>query len=333
MKTCVLLLLWQGMLLAAYAAIPSGYYASIDGQQAAALKSALCLLLQDHVVLGYDSLWFAFSATDTRPDGTAWDMYSNTIQRGFWGMNREHAFPKSWWGGAINPAYSDLHHLFPADEAANLAKSNYPLGIVGIPVFNNGVSKVGYDSYQDNSSENLVFEPDDAYKGDFARAYFYVVTCYQELKWKHTFMVESNAYPTLKPEAVRLLMDWHRKDPVSDKERNRNEAVYKRQRNRNPFVDYPELASYLWGDSTTFVFRLAGREGVPLVNPLLQVYVNQGALFILATQPGLSVDVFLTNGFKRLSLTTTEGSQRLDNLSAGVYVVRCLGCSWKVVMK
>jgi len=327
MRKYVLFFLWQNLLFAAYAAIPPGYYSPIDGKQAAALKFALCQLLQDHLVLEYDNLWFAFAVTDTRPDGTAWDMYSDTRRMGFWGMNREHAFPKSWWGGVVNAAYSDLHHIFPADEAANLAKSNYPLGIVGIPVFNNGVSKVGYDSFQESSTENVVFEPADAYKGDFARAYFYVVTCYQELEWKHTFMVETSAYPTLKPEAIRLLMDWHLKDPVSDKERNRNDAVFECQRNRNPFVDY------LWGDSTAYAFNLKGREGQSATKQLLQVYATKGTLSVIALKPGLLIDFYNSLGMKRLSVISTVVWQQIENLSAGIYLVTCLGKTQKVRVK
>lgn len=332
MKTCLLVLWWLSLVLASFAAVPPGYYSPIEGQQAAGLKVTLCHLLQHHSVLKYDSLWSYFTLTDTHSDGTVWDMYSDRRQQGFRGMNREHAFPKSWWGGAINAAYSDLHHLYPADEAANLAKSNYPLGIVGITVFDNGVSKVGYDCYSDSSTTYLVFEPADAYKGDFARAYFYMATCYQDVSWKHTFMVESNPYPTLKQAAIRLLMDWHQKDPVSDKERIRNEVVFDLQHNRNPFIDYPELASYLWGDSTTYTFSLTGREGEPTAHSLLQVYARQGALYVWAAKQGLRVDVFNPTGIRVLSLLTTEGQQGSCTLLPGVYVVTCLGRSWKVVM-
>ncbi len=316
----------------ATAAIPPGYYSPIEGQQSAGLKAALSRLLQDHLVLEYDSLWFLFSRTDTRPDGTVWDMYSDRKQTSFQGMNREHAFPKSWWGGTINAAYSDLHHLFPADWEANRAKSNYPLGTVGIPVFNNGVSKVGYGRYQEEASENLVFEPSDTYKGDFARAYFYVVTCYQDLTWRHTFMVETNPYPTLKQEAIRLLTEWHRKDPVSPKERQRNEAVYEYQHNRNPFIDYPELVSYLWGDSTSYAFSLLGREGLQSGN-LLQVYTHQGLLYVLSTKPGLWVEVFNPMGISLLKATTTGTNQSLGAFSPGVYVVRYPGCVLKVAVQ
>ena len=87
----------------------------------------------------------------------------------------------------------------------------------------------------------------------------YMFTCYQDLTWEYTWMnYEKSTYPTLKPWAVKLLLKWHRQDPVSEKEVNRNNAVYAIQGNRNPFVDYPQLADYVWGDSISFVFHING---------------------------------------------------------------------------
>jgi endonuclease I len=239
---------------------PNGYYNSVSGKKTQALKTALSSLLLNHTVQEYSSMWSFFPSTDKRSDGSVWDMYSSTVRYfgSTSGMNREHSFPKSWWGGDVNAAYTDMNHLYPADGDANLSKSYYPLGEVGTSYFNNGTTKVGLNSFTGYSTSSYVFEPADEYKGDFARTYFYMVTCYQNLTWKYTFMVEQNLYPTLKPWAVNLLMKWHRQDPVSDKEANRNEAVFKIQNNRNPFIDYPQLAEYLWGDSTAYVFSVSG---------------------------------------------------------------------------
>jgi hypothetical protein len=180
-------------------------------------------------------------------------------------MNREHSFPKSWWGGDVNMAYTDINHLFPSDGDANMAKNNYPLGEVGVASFNNGVTKVGANIFPGYSTNATVFEPADEYKGDFARTYFYMVTCYQNYTWSYLYMVDQNIYPTLKPWAASMLMKWHRQDPVSSKEINRNEAVFKIQNNRNPFIDYPQLAEYLWGDSTAMTFGLASTPTTPVL--------------------------------------------------------------------
>ena len=89
------------------------------------------------------------------------------------------------------------------------------------------------------------FEPDDQYKGDFARTYFYMATCYANKcsNWGNTFGSVSG----LSQYGVDLFLKWHRQDPVSQKELDRNEAVYAKQKNRNPFIDCPELAEHIWG--------------------------------------------------------------------------------------
>jgi hypothetical protein len=245
--------------------IPSGYYNSINGKSDGDLKNALNTLIKNHTqVSSYNNLPSYFRKTDVRP-GTDywWDMYSDlsistSIQFGTY-MNREHSVPKSWWGGLTDtPAYVDLFHLYPGEAKANVAKSNYPLGEVDTNYnleFDNGVTKVGYPKSGQGGSAKFVFEPDDEYKGDFARTYFYFVTCYQDLTWAYKYMFSQNSYPTLNNWAIQLLLKWHREDPVSEKETNRNEAVYAIQNNRNPFIDYPELAEYLWGIRTGTAFK------------------------------------------------------------------------------
>jgi len=202
------------------------------------------------------------------------------------GINREHCVPNSWWGGKSGneSAYSDLHHIIPSDGAANNAKGNYPLGEFktgmtlvwpkntrtnstgetymyadththqeGVPCLNNAshVWKVSNASEYGGAVD--VFEPTDEYKGDFARMYLYVVCAYEgELTWATNYMFTSDAekHTTILPWAKELLLKWHRQDPVSDKERTRNNLVESVQGNRNPFIDYPELVEYIWGDKS-----------------------------------------------------------------------------------
>ena len=247
------------------------YYTSIDGKKGGeALKTALHNLIKNHKQISYgsgaSSTWGAFYTTDAVVENgqrRVLDMYS-AEKRYFGskgsavsGMNIEHSLPKSWWGGNKNNAYCDLHHLNPSDQTANSRKSNYPLGEVTSQNWTNGVTTVGKGNV-DGSSTN-VFEPLDEYKGDFARTYMYMFTCYQDLTWEYTSMnYEKSTYPTLKPWAVELLLKWHKQDPVSEKEVNRNNAVYEVQGNRNPFVDYPQLAEYVWGDSISYTFHING---------------------------------------------------------------------------
>ena len=246
----------------ALADIPASYYSSLTGKKDGELKTATCNLIRNfQKVSSYNALPSYFAKTDVYPGSSRWwDMYSDIplYAPNFSGLNREHSFPKSWWGGSTTvSAYVDLNHLYPSEARANQAKSNYPLGTVDPSnvTFDNGITTVGYPVNGQGGGARLVFEPADEYKGDFARTYFYMVTCYQDLTWKYTYMVSQNLYPTLNQWSVNLLMKWHHDDPVSQKEIDRNEAVYKIQNNRNPFIDMPELADYLWGDKKGEPFK------------------------------------------------------------------------------
>lgn len=262
--------------------IPAGYYSAIDGKSAADLKTALHNIIYPHTeISSYSNLPRYFESTDVYPQSKRWwDMYSNIplYAPSFWGLNREHSFPKSWWGGMTDvPAYIDLNHLYPSEADANQAKSNYPLGTVDRTKnvkFDNGVTTVGIPVSGQGGGCGFVFEPDDEYKGDFARTYFYMVTCYQNMTFKTMYMLVNGAYPTLNDWSRELLLKWSREDEVSQKEIDRNEQVWGFQNNRNPFIDFPELAEYIWGDKTGEKFILRDHmngytpAGTPtLINP------------------------------------------------------------------
>ena len=259
-----LLTMWLG----AGASIPSGYYDALNGKSGEALKNAIFDLTRRHTVLSYYSLWSYFHDTDCRDDDNriVWDMYSDRTyyfrsgNSGVSGMHKEHSFPKSWWYGYDETegyaAYTDINHLYPADGDANMAKSNYPLGEVSTVHFDNGVTKVGTPKLGQGGGCNTVFEPDDRYKGDFARTYFYMACTYQNYAWKYTYQVTNNSWQTLNEWSIDLLCRWARADAVSDKEVNRNDAVQKYQNNRNPFIDFPELFEYIWGNRQGQVFYL-----------------------------------------------------------------------------
>ncbi len=256
MKNIITLFLVSMMATGVSAAIPDGYYNRLNGKNGAALKQAVHEVINPHTtVSSYSNLPKYFQVTDVYPRSDKWwDMYSNVTRYApsFSGLNREHSFPKSWWGGSQStPAYIDLFHLYPADGPANQAKSNYPLGeVANATKLDNGVCKVGYPVTGQGAGAQYVFEPADEYKGDFARTYFYVVTCYSNLTWakNYRWMLQQDDYPTLAPWAYELLLKWHREDPVSEKEVDRNELVYGYQNNRNPFIDFPDLAEYIWGN-------------------------------------------------------------------------------------
>ena len=175
------------------------------------------------------------------------------------GMNKEHVAPQSWWGKGTSIAVgNDLFQVIPSDAKANSAKGNFPLGEVsGSTVFSNARMKTGDDAHGDR-----VFEPCDEYKGDFARIFFYVATCYPDVNWQDRSDVNvsfrKEDYPTLKEDILPMLLRWSKNDPVCEWEITRNERAYGEQGNRNPFVDFPNLAEYIWGDSVDYAFSIDG---------------------------------------------------------------------------
>ena len=272
---------------------PDGYYKNCEGAGGKDLLMRLYETVGPHTKVTYDGLWNVYKDSDVRPNGTVWDMYSTKEWRSWTKcgnyknvgdcLNREHSFPKSWWGGGKANQYSDAFHLYPTDGKVNNQRSNYPFGECagGDYLPSNGsvrpLGRLGNSTFPGFSGE--VFEPDDQYKGDFARTYFYMVTCYQDLTWKYTYMVSQNLYPTLNQWSIDLLMKWHREDPVSEKERDRNEAVFGFQNNRNPFIDRPELAEYLWGLKKGEAYT----PGEVVVPPV-------GDPELIAPQPGMTLD-------------------------------------------
>lgn len=274
-------LLFVAVLLSPFlcAQAPSGYYNSASGKSSAELKTAMYQIIHTHTSISYGEIWDAYQKTDLRPDGKIWDIYTDipngtptysfsfgSNQCGTYSKegdcyNREHSFPKSWFGGEVFPMYTDLFHIYPTDGYVNNMRSNYPYGEVGTASYSssNG-SKLGQNTT--TGYTGTVFEPIDEYKGDLARSYFYMATCYEDkiADWASNadaaVLLAGNAYPAFKEWMINLLLKWSREDPVSQKEIDRNNAIYGIQGNRNPYIDNPSLAEYIWGNKQSSPFVL-----------------------------------------------------------------------------
>ncbi|UAA38450.1 endonuclease [Paraneptunicella aestuarii] len=254
----------------------TGYYQNASGLTGYALKTALHNIIKTHTSQGYSALWTFYSANEIdryyENDGTILDIYSenptggdpysyikSTDQCGTYSgegncYNREHSFPRSWFGGAIEPMNSDVHHIFASDGYVNGRRSSFPYGEVGSASYtsNNG-SKLGTGS--GIGYTGTVFEPIDEFKGDLARAYFYMATRYEDriAGWETNSTSSNdvlNGTNTQVFEAwtLAMLKLWHTQDPVSQKEIDRNNAAQTFQGNRNPFVDHPEFVTEIWGN-------------------------------------------------------------------------------------
>lgn len=246
--------------------IPPGYYASAEGLNGETLRAALHAIIDGHHSISYAGLWTAFYTTDDKPNGKVWDMYSDVpggtppyeytfgVDEGGTsgtegtGYNREHSFPASWFG-SNSPMYTDLFQIYPTDNTVNNRRSNYPYGEVTSPTWTslNGC-KLGPCTYPGYTG--VVFEPIDAYKGDFARTYFYMSTRYytEDASWPGSPMVNGSQ---LLPWAEAMLLEWNAQDPVSQKEIDRNEAIYAIQGNRNPFIDRPDFVQKVFQPELT----------------------------------------------------------------------------------
>ncbi len=255
--------------------IPPGYYNAAAGLTCSQLKTALFNIISaNYTQLSYTpGVWNAYQTTDMhRNDANTadiiWDMYSDnpagaepytyaygTSQCGTYNSesdcyNREHSFPKSWFNDAY-PMYTDLNHLFPTDGYVNGRRGNQSYGEVSAPTWTsqNG-SKLGPNTY--TGFTGTVFEPRNEYKGDFARAHLYMVTRYENLVagWQNNGnandILSGNTYPALDQWYINMLYKWHTQDPVSQKEIDRNNAVYALQGNRNPYIDHPEYVYEVW---------------------------------------------------------------------------------------
>lgn len=247
------------------AQIPEGYYSSLKGKKGAELKTAIHDLIKKANVLsygsGYRKTWWGFWSTDRDEreyfidrysSESEWEMSTSQGAAGA-GMNIEHSFPKSWWGGATVQAYEDLYNLMPCKSRINSTKSNYPMGKVVSGDKGNGWTKVGK-----GTDGKWYWEPADPWKGDFARGYMYMATAYQDYTWKGEQalqILQQGAYPTLKEWAYTLYIQWAKADKPDALEIKRNNDVAKIQKNRNPYVDFPNLMEYVWGDSTNIAFN------------------------------------------------------------------------------
>ncbi|MGM9859000.1 MAG: endonuclease [Bacilli bacterium] len=251
------------------------YYSSINiSKDNSELRKNLCSKINYHTALSYKpGVWNAYKTTDTNAEGKVYCIYTGltfnygttdggqqdqgtggTAEGQFY--NREHTSPKSWFG-STGPEYTDLYNVYPTDKYINGKRGNMDYGEVGnATITSSNGSKIGVSKRSDNAA--TVFEIADEYKGDIARSYFYMATCYMNsTAWNgncdsKVYSVSSTGID-LSQHGIDLLLKWAHNDPVSEKEIARNNAVYALQGNRNPFIDYENLETYIWTPSANYL--------------------------------------------------------------------------------
>ncbi|WP_290865655.1 endonuclease [Flavobacterium sp.] len=257
--------------LYSFSQIPAGYYNTATGT-GYTLKTQLYNIIKGHTNNGYDGLYTTYLTSDRdyyyENDGTVLDMYSenptgidpynystsvSSDKCGSYSVegdcyNREHIIPQSVFGSA-SPMVADAHFITPTDGKVNGLRSNFPHGAVASAskITLNG-SKLGTSAVTGYSG--TVFEPIDEFKGDIARMYLYFATRYENTVAGYSYpMFNGTSNQVFTTAFLNMLLTWNAQDPVSQREIARNNAIYARQNNRNPYIDHPEYVQMIWNST------------------------------------------------------------------------------------
>ena len=267
------LVLWTFLALPVLAEPPAGYYDTADTSTPESLRASVHLIIDGHTKIPYTSsstdTWNVLEQADQDPFNSSriLDLYQNRtfIKHGAGNndYNREHTWPKSYGfpnDGYSNKPYSDCHHLFLCDIGYN--------GDRGSNIFDDclsGCSSRYADNYNSQSGVNLyknatpigIWKTWDGRKGDVARAMFYMDVRYEGDSGEPDLILVDDPYLILSSQTgsneavaymglLEVLLQWHLDDPVDDLERRHTDVVAQYQGNRNPFVDHPDWAGYIF---------------------------------------------------------------------------------------
>lgn len=342
MKTIVFSLLLISNPLSAQ---DSNYYLLAHKKSDDSLKFELNQIIKNHTEFTYTSsstdVWDILKHTDRDTANTnnvillysgrsvdAAQEYNSAA-----GWSREHVWAKSRGDfGTGNGAGTDVHHLRPVDVSVNSIRNNrnFDTCITCIDVIDNG-----FNTGSKRDANLWTFEPPDAVKGDVARMLFYMAVRYEgegsepDLELTNTLLNNTDQSPL--QARLSTLLHWNRIDSVSDWERNRNNIIDSfYQHNRNPFIDNPELAEYLWGDSIGIIWMpelFDTSIGVGLFKSYISeisIYPNPAQHQITISHSNLSIDSYvILNYLGQNMIENTLESNVVDvsTLPKGSYVL------------
>ena len=364
-KTLMTLCLLAAATLGIQAQGPNGskdYYQNADGKCGEALKTAMYdIIKKQDKTPSYDDFLDLYKQTDTRPDGKVRDWYSNVTnyvhirdKAGSYKKegdvyNREHLIPQGW---GANKA-GDIIYVVPTDGYINGMRSDLPLGEVGNSFEGSANNYSKWGASVTPGYTGKVFEPNNEVKGDIARIYFYFATRYANecSKWNGTMFNGKTVYQPLAKWAYDMLVRWSQLDPIDDVEIARNNTIAKTtvQGNRNPFVDYPGLEDYIWGDKKDVPFSydnydaggavIAERVAQPVFSPDGGTYTDNVVVTISCATDSATIH-YTTDGseptesdavyLEPLTLTATttlkaiaaKDSMRTSYVQSATYVIR-----------
>jgi len=230
------------------------YYESIQQLSGTALEDALHDIIKDHNEFSYSSAKQILKDSDQDPNNNGNILlvytgnsinksdFASNMEPDFW--NREHVWAKSH-GDFQNygdmGAYSDAHDLKPCDASVNSAR--------GYKDFDNGGTQ--HSEATECFYTTNTWEPRNDVKGDIARIIFYMDIRYSGDEGEPNLNVVdfTSTFPNAQMGKLSTLLEWNNQDPVDAFERRRNDVIFNWQNNRNPFVDYPELANLIWNEA------------------------------------------------------------------------------------
>ncbi|NDP25828.1 MAG: T9SS type A sorting domain-containing protein [Flavobacterium sp.] len=312
---------------------PTGYYDALEGLSGAALKQAVQNIIADPAVVhaqNYGDIIDILKKADQNPKNSnqVWLMYvekprskldfqETGINTGKW--NREHIYPQSRGGytdGTSSTAdginiwlptnaddilagHGDAHHIRAEDGAENSLRNNNDYGLTG---YNGPVGTMG------------------SWKGDVARSVFYMAVRYNALS-----VVNGDIPDTTVGQLGDLasLLLWNSLDPSDDFEMNRNNYIYTWQVNRNPFIDYPDLANYIWGAKVGQAWH-SNLSTTNFINLGINLYPNPAkkSITISGLNEKAKIEIYNTIGAKVVEKTFT-GETKIDiDLPSGIYFAK-----------
>ena len=346
-------------------AIPPGYYNTATGT-GYTLKTQLFNIINGHNDRTYSGLYTTYLTSDIdmyyENNDTMLDMYTenptgtecefvyggglqddgtlgnNECER----YNREHLVPQSYFGNGVTPMYSDAHFVIPSDKHVNAQRGDFPFGRVNnaTNTYSNG-SKRGLNLNSGYSAgfTSTVFEPIDEFKGDIARMLLYFVTRYEDqlASFYSTsnslskVMFDGSTGQSFSPTFLNILLTWNQQDPVSQREIDRNNAIYARQSNRNPYIDNNTYVTTVWGlplGTSTF-------ESLNAVS----LYPNPSNNGIIAISTEIALDgieIITINGqvLQQIKRPTLENNTyTIGNLPKGFYFIKLSSNNGSVTKK
>ena len=288
------------------------YYAGINSASTSFL-SDLSALINQHTVVSYfnykTTVMNQFEIRDTT-NGQSFvtcvysgerKVFNEPFDWTAQGYSREHSYCHSWMptfpaDNPEQPEYSDQHNLWPTNlQQANTPRSNLPLmDIDGNVVFTYLEGSVGY------SGNQLVYEPRAAQKGNAARSIFYMATAYNG-QGGNNWQIPAN-------QSQDSLKTWHFADLPDNYEIARNEFIFSKQANRNPYVDSVNFACHVNFANMSYLVCDAGIE---------EKLVANFSVFPVPTSGKLFAQV---NGLEIVEYTITDMQGRVIKSSSNVQV-------------